>query len=46
LTNAAAVLLARGIQPDDIESMSLPRLEFWLGVCNVISEAEQKANSP
>jgi hypothetical protein len=42
--NAAAVLLARGVQPSEIESMTISRLEFWLGVCEVIHKAELKAH--
>jgi hypothetical protein len=36
-------LLARGVQPSEIEDLTMPRLTFWLEVCEDIAEAERKA---
>ncbi|HYW57675.1 MAG TPA: hypothetical protein VE934_11985 [Polaromonas sp.] len=40
------MLLSRGVQPSEIEDMSLDRLTFWLEICEVIAEAQQQANPP
>jgi hypothetical protein len=41
--SAAAVLLSRGVQPSDIESMSVNQIEFWYDVAEQISQAEKQA---
>ncbi|MDO9151109.1 MAG: hypothetical protein Q8M35_09710 [Pseudohongiella sp.] len=39
------MLLLRGVQPSEIENMSLDRIDFWLEICEVIADAQKKASA-
>lgn len=39
------MLLSRGVQPSEIEDMTLDRLTFWLEVSEIIAKEQQRAAS-